>query len=217
MPVRPHNFDRVATMYRWAEYFALGPLLVRTREHYLQQLTHCRHALALGDGDGRFLARLLQQNRGLQAVAVDTSASMLELLSKRCHQAKQNATTRLRTWQGSALNVTAARDTDLIITHFFIDCLTQAEVETLTARLAAQVPPGTLWLLSDFAIPNRPVIRPLASLYVRALYFTFRILTGLQTSHLPDPQTSLNNAGFTRISRHERLLGLLYTELWRRQ
>ena len=53
------NFDRVARLYRWAEYLLLGPLLARTRKHFLPQLTSATHALVLGDGDGRFLAHLL--------------------------------------------------------------------------------------------------------------------------------------------------------------
>jgi SAM-dependent methyltransferase len=213
MQTHPHNFDRVARIYRWAEYLSLGPLLERTREHYLPQLRHRRHALALGDGDGRFLARLLQQNPTLQATAVDTSAAMLHQLRARCHFAEG----RLQTMQASALETSADAQTDLIITHFFLDCLTQTEVETLTTRLAAQVSSGALWLVSDFAIPTGPILHPIAALYIRTLYFAFKLLTGLQTSHLPDPQTALTQAGFERIARHERLFGILYTELWRRQ
>jgi SAM-dependent methyltransferase len=214
MPTPSTNFDRVARIYRWAEYLALGPLLQQTRTHFLPQLADRRRALVLGDGDGRFLARLLQQNPGLQAVAVDTSAAMLELLSKRCHAAKRNDVNRLRTWQGSALTVTPAKDTDLIVTHFFLDCLTQPEVDGLAHKLAAAVAPGALWLVSDFGPPRPRLLRPLAALYIRALYLAFRILTGLRVTHLPDPQAALAGAGFTRIARHERLCGLLYTELW---
>jgi SAM-dependent methyltransferase len=170
----------------------------------------------LGDGDGRFLAQLLQQNRGLQAVAVDTSQSMLQLLERRCHPAKDNATNRLRTHHGSALHVTASRDTDLIVTHFFLDCLTQLEVDQLAARLAAQTAPGTLWLLSDFAVPQHRALKPLAALYIRALYLAFRILTGLRTTHLPNIEAALTAAGFQRLNTHQRLFGLLYTELWQR-
>ena len=191
------NFDRVARIYRWAEYLSLGPLLQRTRTHFLPQLLDRRRVLALGDGDGRFLARLLQQNRGLQAVAVDTSAKMLALLERRCHAVMPHDTNRLRTWQGSALNVTPAKDTDLITTHFFLDCLTQPEVDTLTRTLASTLNPGALWLLSDFALPHPRLLQPLAALYIRALYLAFRLLTGLRVTHLPDPQSSLRAAGFT--------------------
>jgi SAM-dependent methyltransferase len=213
MSARPANFDHVARIYRWAEYLTLGTLLERTREHHLPKLSHCRHALALGDGDGRFLARLLRQNRELHAVAIDTSAAMLQQLRTRCAFAED----RLGTQQTSALAISPVPDTDLIITHFFLDCLTQPEVDGLATNFAEQVTPGTLWLLSDFAIPNRPILRPVAALYIRALYFAFALLTGLKTSFLPDPQAALSDAGFTRIDRHERLFGILYTELWCRQ
>jgi hypothetical protein len=209
-PAQP-DFDRVAGIYRLAEYMALGPLLQRTRTHFLPQLGGCRQALVLGDGDGRFLARLLQENRGLQAVAVDTSARMLGLLGARCGFAAG----RLQTRNGPALTVDFAGDTDLVVTHFFLDCLTQPEVEELIQRIAAGVQPGALWLLSDFAVPTSGPLRPFAALYIRALYLAFRVLTGLRVTRLPDPQRALAASGFARMARHERLGGLLYTELWR--
>jgi SAM-dependent methyltransferase len=209
-PAQP-DFDRVARIYRWAEYAALGPLLERTREHFLPQLADRNSALVLGDGDGRFLAQLLHQNPHLQALAVDTSAAMLVLLRERCAFAAD----RLQTRQHSALDASPEADTDLIVTHFFLDCLTQPDVNALIARFASTVRPGTLWLLSDFAMPAKPLLRPMAALYIRSLYLAFRLLTGLRVTTLPDPQTALAAAGFERIARHERLGGLLYTELWR--
>lgn len=210
------SFDRVARVYRWSEYLALGTLLERTRFHLLPRLAACRHALVLGDGDGRFAARLLAQNPALDAVAVDTSAAMLSLLRERCSRTIPNAATRLTTVQASALEANVPARTDLIATHFFLDCLTQQQVDALAHRIAAQVAPGTLWVISDFAVPQRAVLRALGAAYIRALYFAFRVLTGLRVTSLPDPQRSLTAAGFHRIERHERCAGLLYTELWQR-
>jgi hypothetical protein len=208
---RAPNFDPVARVYRWAEYLTLGPLLQRIRTHFLPQLVDCRRALVLGDGDGRFLAELLQQNRGLQAVAVDTSAVMLDILCRRCDALKSNETTRLRTWHGSALGIQAAKDTDLIVTHFFLDCFSQAEIDSLASRMAQQTQPGTLWLLSDFRAGG-----PVSRVYVRSLYFAFRVLTGLRVTRLPDPAAALSAAGFQRVAQHQSLSGILYTELWQR-
>lgn len=211
-PPQP-NFDRVARIYRWAEYLSLGPLLERTREHFLQQLTDRQRALVLGDGDGRFLAKLLHQNSSMQAVAVDTSNAMLRLLQARCGFADD----RLQARHDSALTTDPPRDTDLIVTHFFLDCLTQAEVHALALRLGDTVEPGTLWIVSDFAVPPKPLLRPLAAVYVRALYLVFGLLTGLGVQQLPYPQAALAAAGFERLARYERLSGVLYTELWRRR
>src|ERR1700728_4756681 len=96
------NFDRVARIYRYAEYLTLGPLLQRTRTHFLPQLPPRHQALILGDGDGRFLSQLLTPQPQLQAVAVDTSATMLHLLLQRC----QPHADRLQTLQASALTIT---------------------------------------------------------------------------------------------------------------
>ena len=217
-PQLPHNrsqpnFDRVARLYRWVEYLSLGPLLQRTRVHFLPQLSECRSAFVLGDGDGRFLARLLAQNPSLHALAVDTSATMLEILQKRCAA----ASSRLSLQQTSALTAAPPEDVDLIVTHFFLDCLTQTEVDELATHIAAQSQPEPLWLLSDFRVPPSGAARPLARLYIRALYFAFRLLTGLRVQSLPDPQAALAHAGFKRIAQHERLFGIIYTELWQKE
>jgi SAM-dependent methyltransferase len=225
MTRQQHNFDPVARLYRYAEYLTLGPLLQRTRTHFLPQLPPRTHALLLGDGDGRFLAQLLTQQPHLHALAVDTSATMLHLLRRRC----QPHANRLQTLQASALDLFPpdsplasslshlAFPPDLITTHFFLDCLTQPQLNTLAQTLAAHTAPGTLWLLSDFGPPHPRLLRPLAALYIRSLYLAFRILTGLRVTHLPNPQSSLTDAGFDRIARHDLLYGLLYTEIWQRR
>lgn len=204
------NFDRVARVYRWAEYVALGTLLQRTRMHFLPQVASRKRALLFGDGDGRFLAELLSRNVELQATAVDSSKRMLHLLSARC----KPYTNRLNTVHGAAQCVVPDSDTDLIVSHFFLDCLTQGDVSTLTQRIARALRPGAAWLLSDFAVPDVPWLRRPAALYIRLLYLVFRVSTGLRVSHLPDIQGAMHIAGFRRVGRHTSLFGILYTELW---
>jgi ubiquinone/menaquinone biosynthesis C-methylase UbiE len=207
------NFNRVARVYRWAEYLTLGPVLQRTRTHFLPQLTGCRKAMLYGDGDGRFLARLLRQNPTLHATAVDISATMLHLLRERCAAAGS----RLRALQTSALEAPIAPGTDLIVTHFFLDCLTQTEVDILAENVARNTGTGALWLVSDFQVPQRAFIRPIAKLYIRSLYAAFHMLTGLRVQSLPNPQAALEQAGFAHIAHSEALFGLIYTEIWQRR
>jgi len=209
----PPNFNRVARLYRWAEYMTLGPILQHTRTHFLPQLADRREALLFGDGDGRFLARLLEQNPTLQATAVDISATMLHLLRQRCAR----AASRMQALHTSAIEANVPPGTDLVVTHFFLDCLTQTEVDILVQGIATNTTPGTFWLLSDFQIPQRAIIRPFAAIYIRSLYLAFRILTGLRVQSLPDPQAVLQQTGFVRIAHHETLFGLIYTEIWQRQ
>jgi Methyltransferase domain len=207
------NFNLIARPYRWLEYLTLGPTLQRCRIHFLPALLNQQQALILGDGDGRFLAQLLTTNRHLQAEAVDTSRTMLDLLEARCAQATPNLSAHLQTHHTSALAFTPTRTCDLVVTHFFLDCLTQPELDSLVARLTPHLAPNALWLVSDFRIPAGPMRLP-ATLLVSGLYLAFRLLTGLRTAHLPNHATPLARVGFIPIAQHTSLFGLLITELW---
>lgn len=171
----------------------------------------------LGDGDGRFLAALLAQNPKLSADAVDTSGAMLALLRERCRQVAPDADSRVTVHQTDALSYVAASprgEYDLVVTHFFLDCLTQLEVDALAAKLAMELTPGGCWLVSDFRIPEGPMRIPAKAL-VSLLYLAFRILTGMRTNRLPDHTAALIRAGFIRIDHRNSLFGILITELWR--
>ncbi len=209
-PSQP-NFDRIATIYRWGEYLSLGPLLQRTRTRLLDQLRNPRHALVLGDGDGRFLEQLLLRYPQCNfAVAADISAAMLDKLQRRCLYSVPHAASRLTTLQRSALEIDPPPFTDLIVTHFLFDCFSQPDVDALAARIASQLAPGTLWLVSDFALPDSQLLRPFARLAIASLP---RRLPGCspvwRINQLPDPQSALHRNGMRRIARSTLLGGLL--------
>jgi SAM-dependent methyltransferase len=210
---REPSFDLVARPYRWLEYLTLGRALERCRAHFLPQLRDCRHALVLGDGDGRFLGQLLACNPGLGADAVDTSTAMLRMLRRRSEAATADANIRLRIHHANALTFSLAGPYDLVVTHFFLDCFTQVELDTLVTRIASSLAPGALWLVSDFRIPTGLMHVP-ALAVVRGLYFAFRVLTGLRTTDLPDHATALTRSGLIRIAHEHSFAGLLTTELW---
>jgi ubiquinone/menaquinone biosynthesis C-methylase UbiE len=207
------GFDHIARPYRLLEYLTLGQLLERTRFHFIPRLLTVRSALVVGDGDGRFLARLFAVNPGVRATAIDVSAEMLRLLSKRC-LADAN---RLSTRQTDALDFTSpeGQSYDLIATHFFLDCLPQTEVDALVTRLTPALAPGGLWLVSDFRIPTGILSWP-ARIFIRSLYLAFRLLTGLRTAQLPDYTAILRSAGFHRVDHRFFMAGILTTELWQR-
>jgi SAM-dependent methyltransferase len=207
--MRHTNFDSIARPYRWLEALTFGPCLQHCRTHFLPQLRARKRALVLGDGDGRFLARLLAANPHVDADAVDTSAAMLHLLKARCRA----HASRLRTHHASALTFTPSNTYDLVVTHFFLDCLTQSEVESLIARLTPHLATNALWLVSDFRIPTGPMRWP-ARFLIAALYLAFRLLAGLRTRRLPDYAAALSAAGFTQIAHQHLLAGILTTELW---
>ena len=207
------NFDPLANSYRWLEYFSFGPFLQRTRCHFLPQLPRVQRALVLGDGDGRFTARLFQSQSDIAITAVDASPAMLNLLQLAACAAVPNP--RLCTICTDIRNWLPTASYDLVSTHFFLDCLTTPEVATLASRLAHFAAPNALWIVSDFAIPANRFGRLLAAPVVAILYRTFRILTGLRPQSLPDHRTALAAAGWTLQAQHPHLNGCLVSELWR--
>jgi SAM-dependent methyltransferase len=207
------DFNLIARPYRWLEYLTLGRALERCRTHYLPQLRDRRRALVLGDGDGRFLGQLLAHNPDLRADAVDTSIAMLRLLRQRSEAATPDAETRLSLHHANALTFPLAGGYDLVVTHFFLDCFTQAELDTLVTRVASALAPGALWLVSDFRIPTGLMRLPAMALVSR-LYFAFRVLTGLGTNRLPDHATPLTQSCLIRIAHQHSFAGILATELW---
>jgi SAM-dependent methyltransferase len=209
----PPNFDRIAPFYRWLEYLTFGWALHRCRNSFLSAVTSCRRALVLGDGDGRFMARLLASNPHLQVDAIDLSPAMLVRLSRRAHGEDPTAASRLRTNVADARTFLPTGSYDLVVTHFFLDCLTQPEVESLATRIRPYLAPNALWLLSEFRIPKGSLRLPARAL-IRSLYFGFRILTGLRTSQLPDHAAALSAIGLCRSSQRLFFAGLLTAELW---
>lgn len=206
------NFNRLARLYRWMEYASFGPWLWWCRTAFLADLGACRRALVLGDGDGRFTARLLRENPTLHVDAVDASPAMLGALQRRAGSNAARVRTHctdLRAWQP----LPDARY-DLIVTHFFLDCLTTAECSALAIKLRPSVIDGALWVVSEFAVPSGSLGRPLARALIAFLYRAFAVLTGLAVRRLPDYESALRAAGFALQKRRDRLGGLLTSQLW---
>lgn len=161
----------------------------------------------------------MARNAKLTADAVDTSAAMLTLLQDRCRCSAPNAGLRLLTHRADALDYLAAsssRAYDLVVTHFFLDCLTQSQMEALATAVLPRLAPNPLWLVSDFRVPDGAMRLPAIAL-VRGLYLAFRVLTGLRARGLPDHAAALTRAGFKRIAQRRSMLGILTTELWSRE
>ncbi len=206
------NFDRIARLYRWLEYLTLGPLLKRTRDYHLEHLAGCKQALVLGDGDGRFTAQMMARYPEMRVQAVDLSLAMVKLLEARV--ARVGARDRLRTTVGNALKFVPEGPVDLVVTHFFLDCLTQEEVLLLTKRLKPHLTKGGMWLVSEFQVPNGWLRVP-GWLLIRGLYLAFRMVTGLRVTRVPAYRGPLRLARFVRVREHLEMGGLLTTELWR--
>lgn len=207
------HFDRVARIYRPMEYLSFGRMLERCRIAHLPALGTARRALVLGDGDGRFTARLLQHNAALHVDAVDASPAMLQLLRSRV--ARIGAEWRLNPICCDARTFTPSRrDYDLVVAHFFLDCLTAEETAALLRAIRPSLASGARWLVSEFAVPERGVRAHVARMLITSLYAAFRVLTGLRVRSIPPWRKLLAQSAFAPASARALLGGVLVSELW---
>jgi hypothetical protein len=207
----PPNFDGLARLYRWMEWLSFGPFLWWCRCAFLGEMRDRCRALIFGDGDGRFTARLLRENPGVDIEAVDASAAMLAALLRRVGSDAARVQTSCldaRDWQPASVSH------DLIVTHFFLDCLTSREVQSLAVRVRDSADPCALWVVSEFAVPASHFGRWIALPVVSTLYCAFGVLTGLRQRQLPDHRDALRSAGFNLLREKRWLGGLLVSELW---
>ena len=214
----PARFDRLSRLYRWMEYFSFGPYLQKCRILRIDDIVSRRRALVYGDGDGRFLGELLRHAPGIRVTAVDASKKMLLRLAERLPSEAQ-----VRLVHADALACEPAgfpeAPFDLVVTHFFLDCFSEVEIDLLLKRVNAAVAPDedAMWVVSDFAIPRRMPARLLGMLIVRGLYLAFALMTGLKTRRLPDHALVMREAGWMLENRRELLFGLLVSEIWCRR
>jgi ubiquinone/menaquinone biosynthesis C-methylase UbiE len=211
------NCNNIARWYRWLEYFGFGRALERRRFAFLSDVIDSQRVLVLGEGDGRFLAKFAapctppskhhentMRTPCFTADYVDRSAEMLELARARA------GTDGVTYHHADALQIPLpAAQYDLVVTHFFLDCLDENDAAALVEKIAAAVQPDAHWLISEFREPN-----VWARAIVGMLYFFFRITTGLRTRRLIDHHALLSRSGFVLEKEETARFGLLASELW---
>ena len=211
LDTRPANFNRLAQIYRWIEWLTFGPILWRCRCTFLGTMKDRRAALVIGDGDGRFTARLLACNSKVTIEAVDASEAMLRQLLQRAGENAGRVHARLA---DARCPMPVTQDFDLVVTHFFLDCLNTAEVESLAVDIRRRLEFGARWVISEFAVPANLYGRLFAQPLVSMLYRAFGLLTGLPVRRLPRYREALERAGFVLGQERRSLKGLLVSEIW---
>jgi SAM-dependent methyltransferase len=209
------NCDRLAPYYERLEHLSFGRSLERSRFAFLRDAAIAEHAIVCGGGDGRFLARLLRVNARLEVDFVELSAKMLELAERRVAGMGRTFRARVSFREADVREfVPRPGGYDLIVTIFFLDCFSEAELGGVVAQLASWARPEARWLLSDFREGETAIGRLWTRAVIRGLYASFQWTTGLRVTRLPNYTAALARAGYA-LQREERCLGgLLHCSLW---
>jgi ubiquinone/menaquinone biosynthesis C-methylase UbiE len=200
MPSRA-NFDSLAKIYSTLEWLVFGADLERARFCLLDHLKDCRDILLLGEGDGRCLARLAKIAPEARLHYIDGSPAMLARARARlCETDLARVTFTCAdalTWNPPLASY------DAVVTLFFLDCFSEAEVQTLVAKIQPALRPGARWLWADFVLPPRGFARVRAQFWLWVMYQFFRWRTGLPTQQLPPAGEILHRAGWQPSAARE--------------
>ena len=209
------GFDRLARWYRALEFLAFGADLERARFEFLGRLAGCREILVLGEGDGRCAERLAALAPHASILCVDSSPGMIDRAAARFRGTGAAARVRFACADARTFEMDEGRF-DAVVTLFFLDCFTDAEVDSLVSRIGGSLRPGALWLFSDFRVPDSGFARLRARAWVGLLYLFFRCTTDLGARALPASEEILETAGWRRVGCRDRQSGLLRSAVFQR-
>jgi ubiquinone/menaquinone biosynthesis C-methylase UbiE len=206
------NADRIASSYRWLEYAAFGLALEKARYDFLSHAAAARRVLILGEGDGRFLARLLRCNRNVSVAVIESSARMIQLARSRVAPGDRF---RVEFHQIDAVaHPLPSGPFDCVVSHFFLDILSCRDAEAVIGKVSAQLSPGAKWLVSEFQEPPSGVRHLHARVWLFAMYGFFAMTTGLRAAKLPPYRDILQRRGLAEIEHRERRFGLIRSQVW---
>lgn len=210
------NCDGMAAYYELLEKLSFGGRLAQRRSAYLERLSEAQRAILCGDGDGRFLAELLRANERVEVDYVELSEKMVKLARRRIAALGPKFLARVRFVVGDVRRFEGcAGGYDLIVTHFFLDCFSEAELPAVVERIATWGMPGAQWIVSDFQEQEAGIGRVWTRAVVRALYWGFWLITALRVRRLPNYKAALTGTGAFLCAEENSLGGLLHSSLWK--
>lgn len=210
------SFDSLAPHYRWMEWLSAGEKLQRCRLRFLNQVKKPETILIVGEGNGRFLCECRRHHPKANITCVDASARMLKLAKARLQRSGLSAegigfiNQDVRAWTPPANAI------DLIVTHFFLDCFAGPDLQEVVARLANSARASARWILADFQVPDRIILKLRARAMLWLMYAFFRAVTRLPARELQSPDPFLEVAGFACEARWVSEWGLLRSDLWQK-
>jgi SAM-dependent methyltransferase len=215
MKVPARNFDGLAKSYRLLEWLAFGRSLETARFSHLDALEGCQRVLILGEGDGRFLARLIRHYPELTAVCMDRSGTMLARAAGRLTELERQ---RVTFRHADALSEELGRrEFDAVVTLFFLDCFREEEAAGLIGRIGLALREESRWVWADFALPTHGWRRWRAHCWLCGLYAFFRWKTGITARRLPPVERLIQAGGFRQQSGKTWQAGLVRSAVFVRQ
>ncbi len=220
------GYDRMARPYQATEWLVFGNQLQQARVALLDDLPPWNRLLIFGDGNGRLLEQLCPKQTGLskegvagnacgRITSLDHSLRMLHRQQSRIDSV--HATQYVDLVHADARGYKPAVGAyDVVVTPFFLDCFSLAELKQHLPHWLAALRVGGTLLYVDFIVPQSPWQRPRAKVLLSAMHLFFRWQTGLVNRQLVNIQPLIEQCGLRMESERISGRGMITAQLWRR-
>lgn len=183
------NFDKVATFYDRLARIVFGNEIKRSQTAQLESLKEGQRILIVGGGTGWILEELDKLQLPLEVDYVENSEKMIRLSEKRRPFSNLSVTFHLKD-----ILEYSSPEYDVIMTHFFLDVFDDKSFAAIFDHTDSLLKPNGFWINTEFRYTDRLV----QNLFIRFMYFFFRVTTNLQPTTIPDYQQKFSSAGFER-------------------
>jgi ubiquinone/menaquinone biosynthesis C-methylase UbiE len=179
------GFDIIAPYYDLLARCVFGNSICKSQLATLEFIPKDAVILIMGGGTGWYLKELLLCSKAKRVVYIDSSEKMLALSKNKMASFPQEMELvdfRL----GTHTCIQPGERFDLIITHFFLDLFTDAQLNKLMQLLSTVLNKNCLWLCADFHLPDRGSGRWWKKVLIHLTYAFFRLCCNIKASRLPE-------------------------------
>jgi len=195
MSWRLNRFNWIAPYYDRITSLIFGKSIGNAQTIHLKVIPNDAKVLVLGGGSGKWMLELVRQNRTCKIWYIDASSKMID-------QAKSNFKNfdQVVFIHGTENDIPTMLY-DVVITHFFLDMFTNRELRNLINQLESNLKSNSIWIVSDFEES-----RFWHTLFLKLMYFFFKITSSISNDNLPDWDALLLSCGY-RVSQSVSLYG----------
>ena len=177
------NFSKITPFYDLLGTVTFGGHLQKSQIYALELYPESVDSiLIIGGGTGKFLIELIKHLKFNHLVYLDISPAMINSAKQKIAKYSPESLTKVEFILGGE-NKIPNQEFELIVTHYFLDCLTPETYSETVEKLNRCLKQDGVWSMVDFYNAER---NPIREQLISLLYCFFRITCNLPTDKLID-------------------------------
>lgn len=200
-----NSFDWLAPFYDQITCVFFAGAIQQSHTWFLDQVPKGANVLILGGGTGNWVKSLLIKNESCRICYIEASVEML-------NKAKFNLKDfhQIEFIHGTEEDI-PQHQFDVIITAYFLDLFTDAQLKVLVHRLSHHLKNNCSWIVADFVNSNY-----WQNLFLGVMYFFFSITNTIKNRTLPNWDSCLKSFSFKEAYSKQFYSGFIHSKFYKR-